>query len=138
MRRTTGEDNPFWKKLIRWPAFLVANLALFLLIGVSTVRETYRGYTVDREIKALEAQAEALEGQKMKLTQLTQAAASPEKTELEARSRLGWKKDGEKVFVLTGYQPADKPAEASVFAAPQVLPPSNPELWFAYFFKPEK
>ncbi|MFA5185725.1 MAG: septum formation initiator family protein [Patescibacteria group bacterium] len=135
MRAKAEENGPLWKKLVRWPAFLVANLALFSLIGVSTVRETYRGYTVDREIKALEAQADALEGKKMKLAELTQAVASPESIELEARSRLGWKKDGEKVFVLTGYHPADKPAEASVFSAPPTAPPSNAKLWLNYFFK---
>lgn len=138
MKSAAAENGPLWKKLVRWPAFLVANLALFLLIGVSTVRETYRGYTVDREIKALETQADDLEGRRMKLTELTQAVSSPEKIELEARSRLGWKKDGEKVFVLTGYQPTDKPADASVFASAATLPPSNPELWINYFFKPEK
>jgi cell division protein FtsB len=128
--------RPFWQKLIRWPAFLVANLALFLLIGVSTVRETYRGYTVEREIKALEAQAEQMEGRKLKLAEMTQAIVTPDKVELEARSRLGWKKEGEKVYVLAGYQPVA--AEDVVVAAvpPRLL--SNPELWMQYFFGSEK
>jgi len=114
----------------------MANLALFLLIGVSTVRETYRGYTVDREIRALEAQAESLEGRKLKLAEMTQAIASPENVELEARSRLGWKKDGEKVFVLSGYQPAKSEVEG-VADSVQARPLSNPERWMQYFFGPK-
>lgn len=128
--------RPFWQKAIRWPAFLVANLALFSLIGVSTVRETYRGYTVEREIKALEAQAESLEGRKLKLVEMTQAISSPESVELEARSRLGWKKDGEQVYVLTGYQPAKAPAQPADDGLPSRAL-SNPELWMQYFLGPK-
>ena len=138
MRAASTGHGPFWKKLVRWPAFLVANLALFLLIGVSTVRETYRGYTVDREIHALENQAATLEGRKMKLAELTQAVSSSERVELEARSRLGLKKDGEKVFVLTGYQATDRAADSSLFIAQSQNSPSNAILWFNYFFKPQK
>jgi cell division protein FtsB len=129
--------KPWWRTAMRWPAFLVANLALFLLIGVSTVRETYRGYAVEREIKALEAQAQALEGRKLKLSEMTQAIAAPEKIELEARTRLGWKKAGEKVYVLNGYQPL-KSEEDLPESALAVTTPSNPQLWFRYFFSPDK
>ncbi len=136
MNQASDPAKPFWRKLVRWPAFLMANLALFLLIGVSTVRETYRGYTVEREIKALEAQAESMEGRKSKLIEMTQAVASPESVELEARSRLGWKKAGEKVFVLSGYQPAQGEDEAAFTETPaRAL--SNPELWMQYFFGPK-
>jgi len=115
----------------------MANLALFLLIGVSTVRETYRGFTVEREIKALEAQAESMEGRKLKLAEMTQAIASPENVELEARSRLGWKKEGEKVFVLSGYQPVKANDEGAAVDVP-ASHLSNPERWMQYFFGPNQ
>ena len=103
MRGAATVDSQWWRKLIRWPAFLAANLALFLLIGISTVRETYRGWTVDREIRALESQAESLEGRKVQLAGLSGSLGSTDRIEREARTRLGWKKPGERVIVLTGW-----------------------------------
>ncbi len=135
MRSRNAEQVGFLGRLVRWPAFLVANVALFLLIGVSTIRETYRGYTVDREISTLQAQADQLEGQKIKLLALTQTATSTDSTELQARTRLGWKKPGEQVYVLTGYRP-ESSVVADNYTAPTEQPLSNPELWLKYFLRP--
>jgi len=115
---------------------LVANLALFLLVGVSTARETYRGWSVDREIQSLEAQAENLEGRKLKLLAMADKISSPDKVELEARTRLGWKKPGEQVAVLTGYQAIGGQQTSEEFVAVPVepAPKSIPKQWFDYFF----
>lgn len=131
------QGRPGWLAVLRWPAFLVANVAILFLVGVSTIRESYRGWTVDREIRALEAQAEALEGRKMKLVELTDSLMKPEEVELEARRRLGWKKEGERVVVLTGYEATgtwtgERSALADVPSEPPPL--SNPERWWNYFF----
>lgn len=140
MRGISKESKPFsWKSVLRWPAFLLANAAIFMLVGVSTLRETYHGWTVEHQISALEAQAQSLEGRKMKLAQLTQSLASPEHVELEARERLGWKKDGERVFVLSGLQTAvttSRPTEQDVFLPTDEAFPSNPHLWWNYLFNP--
>lgn len=133
MRQATTESTPHWQRLIRLPAFLIASIALFALIGVSTARETYRGWTVDREIHALEAQAADLEGRKMKLAELTNQLASSERVELDARARLGWKREGEKVYVLSGYQPPAKADAVSATDVPTAITPSNPQRWVSYF-----
>jgi len=133
-----GEKQPnSWRKFLRLPVFLIANLALFLLIGISTIRETYRGWTVDKEISALQSQAESLEGKKNKLAELTQTLSSPERVELDARSRLGWKKDGERVYVLAGYQAKSGTTDTEdSLILPQLEHKSNPRLWLEYFFQP--
>lgn len=139
-RSHAGGTTPSWKSLFRLPAFLLANVAIFLLVGVSTLRESYRGWTVEREIHALEAQAESLEGRKMKLLSLTEALASPDRVEFDARHRLGWKKEGERVIVLTGYEAASSsPVDPSGYLAVPVEkdPPSNLALWWKYFFEPK-
>jgi cell division protein FtsL len=131
------ETSGGWKSLFRLPAFLLANVAIFLLIGVSTLRESYRGWTVQREIGALEAQAETLEGRKLKLTQLTESLASPDRVEYEARRQLGWKKEGERVVVLSGYQPtttSTNEVAALLDQTPDQPPESNFVLWWNYFF----
>lgn len=125
-----------WKRLFRLPVFLLANAALLLLVGVSTLRESVRGWTVDREIQALESQAQALEGRKLKLMELTQSLSSPEQTELEARRRLGWKKEGERVIVLSGFAGSSSTTTEDptrILSDDAVLQPSI-GLWWEYFF----
>lgn len=41
-----------------WPLLLVGSVVLLFVVGAATVRESYRGWRVDREIQALESQAE--------------------------------------------------------------------------------
>jgi cell division protein FtsB len=116
--------------------FLVANLALFLLVGVSTMRETYRGWTVEREIHALESQASDLEGRKLKLVELASDLTSPERVELDARRDLGWKKEGEQVVVLSGYDASSSwhGAPSTLAVVPEERMLTNPERWWQYFF----
>lgn len=140
-RRTSGGPSPRnWRTIVRLPAFLIVNTALLLVIGISTVRESYRGWSVDHEINALEAQASTLEGQKLQLDELTKQLASPDHVDYEARAKLGQKKPGERVIVLEGYDASatwtgqTAQAEQPVDAAP-VASKSNPERWWDYFFQ---
>lgn len=130
--------KPSWRKIVRWPVFLLANFALLFVIGVSTVRETYRGWTVDREIRALEAQASSLEGRKTQLDALAKELVSAERIEFEARARLGRKLSGERVIILQGVSPTTSwtgraQMDENPDAAP-AKPMTNPERWLAYFF----
>jgi cell division protein FtsB len=140
MRRLEASPGPSWRRLIRLPAFLIVNVALLLVFGVSTVRESYRGWTVDREIRALEAQASALEGRKLELETLTKELGSNDRIEYEARARLGQKKPGERVIVLEGYSASATwtGGAAEVIEADEnamEAPRSNPERWWRYFFR---
>lgn len=137
MKRPERDSASFSRRLLRWPVFLLANAVFFLLIGVSTVRESVRSYTVEREIKNLEAQAESLEGRKLQLTALTGSLGTPEQFELDVRKRLGWKKEGENVAVLAGYVATTTTAAPSFDqkpALPVAPQPSNMLLWWNYFF----
>lgn len=124
----------------RSPIFFLANLALLLVVGVSTVRETYRGWTVDREIHALDAEAAALEGHKLELQNLTQSLSSPERVEYDARAKLGRKKVDERVIVLEGITPTTtwvvEPSSAPDPVSHLSLDThtSNPNQWWHYFF----
>jgi cell division protein FtsB len=139
LRRPAGASRRSWREIVRLPVFLLANVALLLVIGVSTVRETYRGWSVDHEISALEAQASSLEGQKTQLETLAQDLVSPDRVEYEARARLGLKKPGERVIVLEGLSTTttwtgDGEADPMAPQAAQDLAQSNPSRWWSYFF----
>ncbi len=136
MKKVNAPGSWSWPSFLRWPAFLIANAVLLLLVGVSTLRETYQGWTVDRQIQALQSQAESLEGKKMELVRLTDSLASPDYVDLEARRRMGWKKPGERVVVLAGY--VDGAAATGTVSAPVKRESSqevdNPHKWWDYFF----
>ena len=125
-----------WRKLASLPAFFIITLAILLLVGISAVRETYRGWTVENEISALDAQAAQLEGRKLKLAEVMDTLSSPERVDFEARARLGWKKDGERVYVVPGIGDASSSFDAQPVVPVDVPPPpdvSNPQRWLRYF-----
>lgn len=119
----------------KWPLFLIANVAVLLVVGMSTVRETYKGWTVDHEIKALEMKAQALEGRKMQLSELAAKMQESDYAEREARAKLNMQKPGEKVVILEGVAATQTTWQIDVVTAPP--PPavqmSNPERWWYYF-----
>lgn len=138
MREAEGRGQKrSWGSMVKLPVFLIANAALLLVVGASTVRETYRGWTVDREIQALEDQAVNLEGRKSALETLTKDIVSKDRIEYDARSRLGRKQPGERVIVLEGFATTgtwdDTPIVTAVDEAAQPVA-TNPERWVHYFF----
>lgn len=138
MRTPRTDSHGGWKKLVKLPAFLAVNVALLLIIGISAARETYRGWSVENEIKALDAQAVQLEGRKLQLAKVIDALSSPEHVDLEARARLGWKKEGERVFVIPGYEAASSSLKVNTIM-PMEIPAepivSNPERWLKHFLR---
>lgn len=119
----------------KWPLFLMANVAVLLVVGMSTVRETYKGWTVDHEIKALEMKAQALEGRKMQLSELAAKMQESDYAEREARAKLNMQKPGEKVVILEGVAATQTTWQIDVVTAPPppVVNLSNPERWWQYF-----
>lgn len=121
----------------KWPLFLMANLAVLLVVGVATVRESYRGWSVDSEISNLEQKAQALEGRKMQLGELAVKMQETSYIEREARAKLGLQKPGEHVIILEGVAATRTSWQIDVVAVPPKPPDtmSNPERWWRYFVK---
>ena len=125
----------------RWPLMLIGSAVLVFVVGIATVRESYRGWKVDREIQALESQADELEGRNARLRELAQALQSPERLEVEARTRLGLRQAGEHVVVLTGLATTASWQGAlalDVVAEKPEIDRPFPELWWEYFFHPDR
>ncbi len=118
----------------KWPLFLMANLAVLLVVGIATVRETYRGWTVDSEISSLEQKAQALEGRKMQLSTLADKMQDTSFIEKQARAKLGLQKPGERVVVLEGISATQTSFSIDVVTAPTASDTmSNPQRWWRYF-----
>ncbi len=121
----------------RWPLIVAASGALFLVVGISTVRETYREWKVDQEISQMQTQIETYEGRKLSLVELLARLDSQDALDKEARTRLGLKKPGERVIILQGTDSsASWQEEPSALAVNQEGPDtrSNPQRWLDYFF----
>lgn len=132
----SGDSRASSLSKAKWPIFLVANAAVLLVVGVSTVRESYRGWTVDREIKALEQKAQDLEGRKNELTEMAIKMQSQDFIEQQARAKLGLQKPGEKVVILEGVAADQATWKGSQMAVNSEKPDSyesNPHKWWRYF-----
>ncbi len=131
-------------QVMRWPLVIAVGAALFLMAGVSTVRETYHVWQVNQEIRGLQAQVTELEGRKGQLKQLIDRLASADELDKQARSRFGLQRPGERVIVLRnadgqplswqeGQQKEDEPI-GDLSAVKDHGPFANPKQWFYYFF----
>lgn len=122
--------------LARWSVIFAVNGALLLVVGVSTVRETYREWRVDQEIRNMQSQIETLEGKKLAFADLIKRMESEDALDREARTRLGLRKPDERVIILRGAG-ADSWQDDSLApteSAADSEPKSNPERWFSHFF----
>ncbi|MFA5129356.1 MAG: septum formation initiator family protein [Patescibacteria group bacterium] len=126
-----------------WPWVTIGAALFVIFLAAATVRQGYQGWKVDQEIKALEAEANALEGRNHQLVQLAQNLQTSDRLDLEARKRLGMQQPGEHVVVMEGYA-ATGTWDSSVDLSGGVSAgtdqgssptASNPERWFEYFFK---
>ena len=123
-----------------WSWITIGSLLFLIFLAIATARQSYQGWKVDQEIKQLDAQATALEGRNRHLTELAQSLQSPDSMDLEARKRLNVQAPGEHVVVLQGFSTSgtwDSSVDMTGAVPVQTpeLPASNPQRWFAYFFK---
>ena len=73
---------------------------LVLLMGAGFAREMVRSRQIDKEILALEKEAEQLQVKNFKIASLTRSLNDDEFLEREARLKLGMRMRGERVVVL--------------------------------------
>ena len=123
----------------RAPLFYAGGCAVVLMVGVATIRETYRQWNADQGIETLAEKANALEARKRELSALVRTLQSPDTLDREARLRLGLKKPGERVFVLPGavnHAEQEQDARAAEQSARAKI--SNPQKWLSYFLHRQK
>jgi cell division protein FtsB len=98
----TSASKDFWlKRLFRSNLFFLLVLILLALFSISLFREIMRKVEIQREIKKLEEKVSELENRNTELSSLIQYFRTDEYLEIEARTKLGYKKPGETVVVVT-------------------------------------
>jgi len=109
---------------------------LIILVGFGLYTNYTRQKPVQEEISQLEKEIEEFKGKKVELAELAEVLDSANYIEREARSRLGYKKPGEKVVSI----PESARPSPRVLGASENLDdrPANPVMWFRHFFKQPK
>lgn len=101
--------------------------AVLLVVSLFSGRVIYQQYTVNKEIKELQNQAEKIKKDNEQLTELIKYFGTQEYSDKQAREKLNLKKEGEFVVGL----PQDSGNEQVASAPAQK---SNLSQWFDYFF----
>ncbi len=125
---------------MKWRFAIIGAILVIVIFGVGAIRESYRGWRADTEIRSLEAQANDLEGRNARLRDLANALQSPDRLDVEARKRLGMRQPGEQVVVLNGFSASGTWEDQMKMDVAQQTPQiaySNPELWLRYFIHPK-
>lgn len=112
---------------------LVIVLLIFFIIG--TIRGIERRLRVNKELTALQQQIQFYEQENVKLDNLLNYLSSDTFVAMEARRQLGLGKTGEQPIVVV---PSNATSNNNVASKTGVVKlPSNLQLWWDYFFKPQ-
>lgn len=126
----------FWTKFLG----VVSNLLIFLLfcyILFVLGRSVWQNYQTTMKIKQLQSEISQLEQEKERLTNLIIYEQTDSFKELEARKRLGAKRPGEKVMIVSTQPPADqKTANPNFELGAGVLKDETPNYsrWLQFIF----
>lgn len=133
------------RRILEHKIFMVANLLVLGFLTLSLGREFVRDYQIQREIDALQQDAEQLEMYNLEVARLNAELETRNFLETEARLKLGMSKPGERLVVVvddsghsgSGTVSADATASAEQIAA-ELAAASNPARWWYYFFDQQK
>ncbi len=134
----------FLRKIVSRQLFLtIVLLGLLVLISFPLTKNWRQKQSIDTEIKELEQQVAELEHKNSSLKQVMDYMKSDQFVEEEARTKLNFKKPGEKVAVIEA-QPGEETTSTAVSdifdlpPAPEAKPEPkfviNLHKWLDYFF----
>lgn len=108
-------------------------IVLILFFGFTFGREALKNYEISREIKNLEKQAADLESRNAELSELSKKLGTLDYLEAEARTKFGFKKEGEQAAVILP-EGASQVVKNTLAPAETAAPQSNLVKWWNYFF----
>lgn len=126
-------SNDFWlKRLFHSNIFFLLVLILLALFSIALFREIMRKVEIQKEIKKLEEQVSEYESRNTELSLLIEYLKTDEYLEMEARTKLGYKKPGETVVAMATN--SNNTMYLATETANQISKKSNWQLWLDYFF----
>lgn len=126
--RRKGRSTSVMRELFG-KALFVLLVVLFGFFSFSLLQEVQRKQAIHDDIARLEDELIKLEGENNQLQSLIDYLKTDEYAELEAKRKLGMKREGEQVILVTQEEDVE-PIETAQF----VVPTSNWQRWKLYFF----
>lgn len=120
----------------RW--FLGVVFIVFMLIGISLVKELFRSHQINNEIEQLEQQIASLEQNKQHYQEFVEYLKTDRYLEEQARLKLGLKSPGEHMLIIADEKTTNettKQLNSGILGSldKEIEYMSNPEKWLAYF-----
>jgi len=105
-------------------------IVLLLFISVSMLRELKRKQSIQKDILALQQELVETDANNSRLENFIEYLQTDEYAELEAKKRLGMKKPGEEVLLIT----REDILSADESADDMTITKTNWKKWWDYFF----
>lgn len=113
--------------------FFLLEIALVIVTTIGLLQIVKKKKNIESEIAALEMQRDQAERENRELEHREQDISSDSYIELEAKRKLGYRKEGETVVVFYEEGMPESEGKSEVTAAPRESV-SNPLQWLRYFF----
>lgn len=88
------------RRVLSFKLFFLAGICVAFVFGPALGGEFYRNYQIEKEIGSLKGEIAAMENNNYELSKLVEYYNTEEYKEIEARKRLGVKKEGESVAII--------------------------------------
>lgn len=112
--------------------FMAVNVIVLGILFVGFGREYWRNLEIERDIAALQAEGERLEGEHLESLALIADLSSEYYLESEARTKRGLGEPGEQLVIVD--LPDDNNLDGEVLGVSVDDGLSNPTRWWYYFF----
>ncbi len=131
------------KKQLAIRLILLFLLLLIILIIIGLAGELVNRHKISGKISDLEQQISQTQSENLEINTLISSWENGSQLEKEARSKLGLKKEGEKI-ILIDKSSSSEPAVIPSALDPDILNPAkrieqkitdNPAKWWQYFFR---
>ncbi|MEI7891131.1 MAG: septum formation initiator family protein [bacterium] len=116
--------------------FFIAGIVLAVLISISAVREAYRSKTIEKEVQALQQEADRIAKENDLLGQRIAYFETSDFQEKIAKEKLNLQKTDESVVVVKPGAQKEQQQEVAIEedVQPQAAVP-NYQKWWNFFFK---
>ena len=135
MKIIEKNNYPIYKYLIKSKVFFIFLITVSLVLIFGIFQNFYHRYQVKKDLDQLNTEVMSLNKQKEDLDKLLNYYKNESNLEKEARIRLNYKKEGEKVVVILPTATTSPGSNEITFSSPasdENLP--NYKQWWYYFF----
>lgn len=111
-------------------------LLIIIAISIPLFKNISKQYEINKEISSLQKEIEDFEGKNSELKKTFEYLESDQFASEQARKNLNYKKEGEEVVVIKTIEDNKNitPEEKYTKSYENSSKPSNPILWWRYFF----